>query len=219
MKAVITGANRGIGLEFCRQLAQRGDEVIAVCRKASPELSQLGVTIIDAIDVATEQGVLALQEKLKGQKIDLLINNAGILRSSTLDNLNIDAIREQFEVNALGPLRITAALVDNLPKGSKVGIVTSRMGSVDDNSSGGTYGYRMSKAAVNIAGKSLAIDLEPNGVSIALLHPGYVRTDMTGNSGLIDADESARGLIAIMDNLGLETSGRFWHTNGEELPW
>ena len=219
MKAVITGANRGIGLEFCRQLSTRGDEVIAVCRRASPELESLGVTIINDIDVATEQGISQLKDKLAGQKIDLLINNAGILRSSTLDNLNIDSIREQFEVNALGPLRITAALVDNLQAGSKVGIVTSRMGSIDDNDSGGTYGYRMSKAAVNIAGKSLAIDLEPNGVSIALLHPGYVRTDMTGNNGLIDADESARGLIAIMDKLGLETSGRFWHTNGEELPW
>ncbi len=219
MKAVITGANRGIGLEFCRQLAARGDEVVAVCRKASPELTELNVTIINGVDVATEQGIVQLKEKLVGQEIDLLINNAGILRSSTLDNLDIDAIREQFEVNALGPLRITAALVENLHFGSKVGIVTSRMGSIDDNDSGGTYGYRMSKAAVNIAGKSLAIDLEPNGVSIALLHPGYVRTDMTGNNGLIDAQESALGLIAIMDSLSIETSGRFWHTNGEELPW
>ena len=219
MKAVITGANRGIGLEFCRQLSARGDEVIAVCRKASPELESLGVTIISGIDVATGQGIAQLKDRLAGQDIGLLINNAGILRSSTLDNLDIGAIREQFEVNALGPLRITAALVENLQAGSKVGIVTSRMGSIDDNDSGGTYGYRMSKAAVNIAGKSLAIDLEPSGVSIALLHPGYVRTDMTGHNGLMDADESARGLIAIMDKLGLETSGRFWHTSGEELPW
>ncbi len=219
MKVVVTGANRGIGLEFCKQFLARGDEVIAVCRNPSSALEELGVTIIAGVDVATEEGIAQLKAALADQKIDMLLNNAGILRSTSLDNLDIEAIREQFEVNALGPLRITAALVDNLPSGAKVGIVTSRMGSIDDNDSGGTYGYRMSKAAVNIAGKSLAIDLEPSGVSIALLHPGYVRTDMTGHHGLIDAEESACGLIAIMDKLNLDNSGRFWHTNGEELPW
>jgi NAD(P)-dependent dehydrogenase (short-subunit alcohol dehydrogenase family) len=124
-----------------------------------------------------------------------------------------------YEVNSLGPLLTTQALVGNLGEGSKVGIITSRMGSIDDNDSGGSYGYRMSKAAVNAAGKSLSIDLKPKGIAVAILHPGWVRTDMTGHNGLIDTDESACGLLDRMEELTLETSGSFWHTNGELLPW
>ena len=124
-----------------------------------------------------------------------------------------------FEVNSLGPLLITQALLGNLGEGSKVGIITSRMGSIADNDSGGSYGYRMSKAAVNAAGKSLAIDLKPRGIAVGILHPGWVRTDMTGRNGLIDANESAKGLLARMDELNLDNTGTFWHANGELLPW
>jgi NAD(P)-dependent dehydrogenase (short-subunit alcohol dehydrogenase family) len=116
-------------------------------------------------------------------------------------------------------LLVTQALLPNLHEGSKVGIITSRMGSIDDNDSGGSYAYRMSKSAVNAAGKSLSIDLKPRGIAVAILHPGWVRTDMTGHGGLIDADESASGLIKRMEELTLDTSGGFWHTNGERLPW
>ncbi len=128
-------------------------------------------------------------------------------------------MRRQFEVNSLGPLRVTAALRGNFGEGSKVAIITSRMGSIADNTSGGRYGYRMSKTAVNMAGRSLAQDLREAGVAVVILHPGFVRTDMTGGQGLIDAPESAAGLIARIDELTLETSGSFRHTNGEDLPW
>jgi NAD(P)-dependent dehydrogenase (short-subunit alcohol dehydrogenase family) len=124
-----------------------------------------------------------------------------------------------FEVNSLGPLFVTKSLLGNLSAGSKVGIITSRMGSIDDNDSGGSYAYRMSKTAVNAAGKSLSIDLKPQGIAVAILHPGWVRTEMTGHGGLIDPDESAAGLIQRMEELTIDTSGNFWHTNGELLPW
>lgn len=217
--ALITGANRGIGLELTRQLKARGDEVIAACRKASPELKELGVEIVEGVDVTDGASLDGLADKLGDRRLDILINNAGVLERTSLDDLQLDAIRKQFEVNSLGPLRTVAALRGKLGEGSKVAIITSRMGSIEDNDSGSSYGYRMSKAAVNMAGKSLAIDLEDQGVAVALLHPGWVKTDMTGGQGLIDASTSASGLLARIDELSLETSGGFWHQNGERLPW
>ncbi|MCP4934954.1 MAG: SDR family oxidoreductase [bacterium] len=225
MKALITGANRGIGLAFCTQLLQRGDEVIAVCRERSQGLDELGnkssslLRIIEDVDVTNDQDVDKLVEALGGDKIDLLINNAGIMASVTLENLDIASIYKQFEINAVAPLRVTHALLGHLSDHAKVGIVTSRMGSIDDNDSGGSYGYRMSKAAANMAGRSLSVDLKDRGISVAMLHPGWVRTDMTGGNGLIDAPESAQGLIAIMDRLDVDQTGLFWHTNGEILVW
>jgi len=217
-KVLITGANRGIGLELCRQLVSRGDEVIAVCRKASVELHSLSLRVIEGIDVSETSSISSLATQLGGEKLDWLINNAGILSVETLDNLDFKAMEQQFRVNALGPLQVTAALLANLPGGSKVGIVTSRMGSVDDNTSGGYYGYRMSKAAVNMAGKSLARDLEGRGVAVALLHPGMVSTDMTGGQG-IPVEQSVSGLIQRMDALDISDTGSFWHAQGERLPW
>ena len=148
-----------------------------------------------------------------------LVVVAGIMERVTLDHFDTESIRRQFEVNALGPLQTTRALLGCLRPGSKVGLVTSRMGSVADNTSGSSYGYRMSKAALNMAGRSLAHDLSGRGIAVMLLHPGWVRTDMTGWTGHIDSLESARGLIARLDDLSLETSGSFFHENGEELPW
>lgn len=217
--ALVTGANRGIGLELCRQLKARGDQVIAVCRSSSPELQDLDVRIESGVDVSDDETVAALAHRIGDTQIDLLINNAGILRSEQLDSLDFETMRAQFETNSLGPLRVTAALRLNFAPGSKVAIVTSRMGSIADNTSGGRYGYRMSKAAVNIAGVSLAHDLRSAGVAVALLHPGYVRTDMTDRSGYVDPDEAATGILARIDELTLETSGGFWHANGERLPW
>lgn len=215
---LVTGCNRGIGLELCRQLAARGDDVIGVCRRKSDALEELGIRVIDGIDVSNDEGVQRLRAALGDTKIDVLINNAGILRRDRFDDINYDDMVEQFVVNSLGPLRVTAALRDCLAKGGKVAIVTSRMGSVADNTSGGYYGYRASKAAVNIIGKSLASDLAPYGVSVALLHPGMVATDMTGGQG-VDTETSAGGLIARIDELSAETSGGFWHAEGYELPW
>ena len=216
---VITGANRGIGLELARQFKQRGDQVVAACRKSSDELAKLDVEVIEGVDVADDASVSQLASSLENRTIDVLVNCAGILSDESLGDLDFDRMRRQFEVNSLGPLRVTAALRGNLGQGSKVAIVTSRMGSIEDNTSGGRYGYRMSKAAVNMAGRSLANDLKDGGVAVAILHPGFVRTEMTGHQGLIDPPESAAGLIARIDEVTLETTGTFWHTNGEIIPW
>jgi NAD(P)-dependent dehydrogenase (short-subunit alcohol dehydrogenase family) len=215
----ITGANRGIGLELARQMKARGDHVIAACRRSSQALSELGVEVVEGVDVTSEDGVARLIDALDGREIQILVNNAGVLSDESLDDLDFDRIRRQLEVNSLGPLRVTAALRPHLRRGAKVAIVTSRMGSIADNSSGGRYGYRMSKAAVNMAGVSLARDLAGAGIAVAILHPGFVRTDMTGHQGLVEAAESAAGLIARIDELGLESSGSFRHSNGEVLPW
>lgn len=217
-KVLITGANRGIGFELCRQLSLRGDEVIAVCRQASESLQSLNLRIVEGIDVNDSGSINTLSTELAGVNLDWLINNAGILSVESLDSLDFEAMERQFKVNSLGPLRVTAALLPCLGAGSKVGIITSRMGSVEDNTSGGYYGYRMSKAAVNMAGMSLARDLKEHNIAVALLHPGMVATDMTGGRG-VTPEHSASGLIQRMDALDLEHSGIFWHAEGEQLPW
>ena len=218
MNVVITGANRGIGLEIARIFKTRGTNVIAACRSRSAELEQLGVDI-RTCDVSDPASVASFAAELADTPVSVLVNNAGVLTRETLDDLDEDRIRRQLEINALGPLRVTQALQKNLGAGSKVAIVTSRMGSIEDNTSGGMYGYRMSKAAVNQAGKSLAHDLKPAGVHVVLLHPGFVQTGMTGNRGHITPDVAAAGLVARIDDLDASTSGRFFHQNGEELPW
>lgn len=218
-RALITGANRGIGLAMARQLKERGDEVIAAVRQSSDELKALGVRIEEGVDVASDEAVRSLKERLGDARIDVLVCNAGVLERVSLDELDLESCRRQFEVNALGPLRVVHALLPNLGEGSKIALITSRMGSIADNTSGGHYGYRMSKAALNMAGVSLAHDLKGRGIAVAILHPGFVRTRMTGGSGQLEPEESARGLIARMDELTLETSGGFWHQSGERLPW
>jgi NAD(P)-dependent dehydrogenase (short-subunit alcohol dehydrogenase family) len=217
--ALVTGANRGIGFSLAKLLKERGVHVIATCRHESPELSKLGVEVATGVDVASEKSTNLLVEKLKGRSLDLLINNAGLLSHEDLAHLDFTAIQQQMEVNAYGPLRVTAKLAGLLAKGAKVALITSRMGSIADNTSGGSYGYRMSKAALNAAGKSLAHDLAPRGISVALLHPGYVKTDMTGNHGNVEPDAAARSLLERIDQLTPQNSGSFWHANGEVLPW
>ena len=217
---MVTGTNRGIGLEYCRQLKDRGDEVIAVCRSPSEELLSLGVQIEAGVDLTSQQAVSSLLKRLDGKKIDVLINNAGIVERISLDNLDLDSIRRQFEVNAIAPLSFTAALLPNLTDGSKVIFMTSRMGSIDDNTSGGSYGYRMSKVALSMAGKSLAVDLKPQGIAVAILHPGLVQTRMTNfNQAGITTETSVRGLLTRIEELNLDNTGTFWHANGEILPW
>lgn len=219
MNVVVTGANRGIGLEIARILAERGETVFAVCRRSTPELDALSVQVLDEVDVSDGQSVDSLGDRLRGETLDLLINNAGILNSGALDNLDWDSIRRQFEVNTLGPLRVTVALLPLMRSGSKVGIVSSRVGSLADNTSGGMYGYRISKTAVNMVGVNLAHDLKGRGIAVFVLHPGYVRTGMTGGSGNTDANTAAHGLIERMDTLTLTDTGSFWHAEGYALPW
>ena len=217
---VITGANRGIGLALAEQYQMQGDKVIAVCRQSSQALAKLaGVTIIENVDVVSDQDLLTLAKALTGIDVDLLINNAGILSEEFLGDIDFDAVERQFRVNAIGPLKATEALLNNLHSGAKVVLVTSRMGSLGDNGSGGHYGYRMSKSALNSAAVSLAVDLKPKGIAVALLHPGFVQTALVNNQGNVSADQAAEMLIQRIDALSIETTGSFTHANGEALPW
>ncbi len=216
---LITGANRGIGLSFVHEYLSRGCHVIAACRNPSSALQDSGAEIIEGVDVANKDSVHHLAQAMSGQTIDILINNAGILRTESLGDINYDDVLRQFEVNAMAPLRVVEALLSNLSKGSKIGLITSRMGSISDNGSGGYYGYRMSKAALNAAGMSLTKDLQGQGVAVAILHPGFVQTDMVGGAGDISPVEAAKRLAMRIDELNLENSGSFWHSNGELLPW
>jgi NAD(P)-dependent dehydrogenase (short-subunit alcohol dehydrogenase family) len=219
---LITGANRGIGLALAQASAARGERVVAVCRSASPELKATGAQIVDGVDVTRRDDLARLAAALADERLDRVFVNAGVLGQEALGEIDADAeaaIRQQFEINALAPVLTVQALLDRLADGARIGIVTSRMGSMADNESGGYYGYRMSKAAVNAAGRSLAIDLKPRGIAVALLHPGYVRTRMTGERGEISPDQAAAGLIARLDALSLASSGSFWHSNGDALPW
>ena len=215
---LVTGCNRGIGLELVRQLQQRGDAVIAVCREASAALQATGARIVDGIDVADGDSIQRLRDAIANEPLDVLVNNAGILRRDAFGSLDYDDMLEQYRVNALGPLRVTEALAANLHEGSKVAIVTSRVGSIEDNGSGGNWGYRASKTAVNMIGRNLMHELSPRGIAVALLHPGLVATDMTNKTG-IPAEESAGGLIARIDELNMENTGTFWHAEGYVLPW
>ncbi len=217
---LVTGANRGIGYEYCRQLQARGDNAIAVCRQATEQLKALGVRVEENIDVTSDDSVADLLARLEKTPIDVLINNAGIIERVTLENLDFDSIRKQFEVNALGALRVTKALLAHLKAGAKVALMTSRMGSISDNTSGSSYGYRMSKVALSMAGKSLSHDLKPLGIAVAILHPGLVQTRMTNfTANGITPEVSVRGLLTRIDELKLENTGTFWHSNGEVLPW
>jgi NAD(P)-dependent dehydrogenase (short-subunit alcohol dehydrogenase family) len=217
--AVITGANRGIGLALTKNYIAQGWNVIAICRNTSPELNNIGATIISGIDVADDQSIKSMVQQLQNKKIDLLINNAGILLRHALGEIDYASIEKQFFVNAVAPLKITEALLGNLTSNAKLAFITSRMGSIADNTSGSHYGYRMSKAALNAAAASLAIDLKPRGIAVAVLHPGYVQTAMVNFGGDISADESAARLTKRIDELTMENSGSFWHSNGERLPW
>lgn len=216
---LVTGANRGIGFELAKQLKARGNEVIAVCRHSSPELDHLGVKVEAGVDVANPAHVADLAKRIANIRLDCLIANAGILYGDTFDALSFDRVIEQFQVNAVGTLRTVHALAPRLGEGSKVALITSRMGSIADNGSGGFYGYRMSKAALNAAGMSLARDLAKRNIAVAILHPGYVKTDMTGNSGGVEPRDAAAQLLERIEALNSENTGTFWHANGEVLPW
>jgi len=217
--AVITGANRGIGLSLTRLYLDRGYRVFALCRNSSVELDSTDAQIITGIDVTSNDLLEILNREFTGVDINLLINNAGVLKNEILGEIDYDSIRYQFEVNAIGPLKVTEALKNNLVTNAQVAIITSRMGSIEDNTSGGRYGYRMSKAALNNAAMSLTHDLQPQGISVAILHPGLVGTDMIGGYGDITPDQAAERLATRIDDLTLDNSGTFWHSNGEVLPW
>ena len=215
---LVTGAARGIGLALTEACVARGDLVLATCRKPSRALLEVGAEVIEGIDVAQDECVARLEQAVHGRPIDVAINNAGVLLSEQKGHYDFAALRKQYEINALGPLRVTAAIRGSLHSGSKLVIVTSRMGSIGDNASGGVYGYRMSKAAVNMAAVNLAHELRSTGVIVGLLHPGMVATDM-GSAHGVPVDEAARMLLARIDELAPDGPLTFLHANGQPLPW
>ncbi|VAX37893.1 Short-chain dehydrogenase/reductase (SDR) superfamily [hydrothermal vent metagenome] len=218
--ALITGANRGIGLELCHQLKKKGFQITAVCRQGSDALKLLDVEIIEGIDVSQDQSIAKLKNALGDSRtFDLVINNAGLLDQNTVDHFDFESILRQFQINAVGPLRIVEVIKDMMPQGSKLVMITSRMGSIADNTSGSRYGYRMSKAALNIASVSLAQDFKDKQIAVGIIHPGFVKTDMTGHTGHLEPSESASNILARIEEFTLETSGTFWHSNGDKLPW
>ncbi len=223
---LVTGASRGIGLEFVKQWLARGAEVIATAREpsAATELSALIDRYGDRLrvmqlDVTDDRSVELLAGAIGNVQIDLLINNAGILTVETLDNMDFGAILAQFQTNALGALRVTHAILDNLREGSRVVNMTSRMGSLDDNTSGGYYGYRMSKAALNMATRSLAVDLKSRGIVVIAMHPGMVQTDMTRGFGMLTPEASVTGINQVLEKLSMDQTGLFLHYQGTTLPW
>ena len=216
---VITGANRGIGLSLTKFFKQQGDNVYALCRQSSSALSDLDVNVITGVDVAKPEGLTVMVESLKGLKIDVLVCNAGILRDEQLGTISPNTVREQFEVNAIAPLLVVEALYKQIPPLGKIAMITSRMGSITDNTSGGRYGYRMSKAALNAAAMSLSNDLEPLKISVGIFHPGYVQTDMVNHTGDISTTECGKRLVNLINQLSPNETGVFRHSNGEVLPW
>jgi NAD(P)-dependent dehydrogenase (short-subunit alcohol dehydrogenase family) len=230
ISVLITGANKGIGLEFCRQLAARGDQVIATCRRSTAELKSLRARIIEEVEMTSEESAAFLARDLGGLQIDWLILNAGTFESAALGDLDFNRMRHEYDVDALGPLRVIKALLPNLFEGSKIALISSRAGSIGDNSSGGIYGYRMAKAALNMASVSLARDLLSRGIAVIALHPGVVDTDLLRSSldslghmvrpaDAITPSTAAQEMLARIDELTLENSGRFMHRNGQVLPW
>lgn len=221
---VITGADKGIGKSIAELLNKRGDHVIAACLFDGKGLSE-GIEVVPNIDVTKDESAARLAKKIKddGLKIDFLVNNAGVMGLDELGIIDYDDVRRQFEINTIGPLRITEALAPLLSENAKVSITTSRVGSLTDNGSGQMYAYRISKAAANMVGLNLHHDLSKRGISVLCNHPGMVATDLTkdypGDYNYIQPAVAAAGIIKNMDALTIETSGSFQHSNGEFLPW
>jgi len=225
-RVLITGANRGLGLEFARQYAQNGWQVLACCRTpqhadALKALAKAHSSIqVLALDVADFAQIDALAQQLKDTEIDVLINNAGIYPDSS-SHINTDDWLEAFTVNSISPYKVTTAFTPHIAKSrlKKIATLTSKMGSIDDNSSGGSYIYRSSKVAANMVMKSLSIDLQPLGISVVILHPGWVQTDMGGSNALIDTKTSVSGMRRVIDHLNPDTTGRFINYDGQHIPW
>jgi NAD(P)-dependent dehydrogenase (short-subunit alcohol dehydrogenase family) len=223
---LITGANRGLGLEFVKQYAIDNYEVIACARKLNKKdslhkLQEAYKNIsIFALDIQNFTSIDQLAKTLK-KPIDILINNAGVYPDSSIDHIDYDAWLDTFKINTLAAFKMTKAFLPHLKKGDlkKVASLTSKMGSIDDNSGGGEYLYRSSKTALNMVMKSLSIDLKPYDLSLITLHPGWVRTDMGGPNGLINADESVAGMKRQIDKLSVKTTGQFIAYDGKKIPW
>lgn len=228
---LITGANRGIGLEFVRQYAADGWRVVACCRKpaAAEALNRLAAQYPDQItvhtlDVTDHAQIDQLAQTLSQQPVDLLINNAGVYppaHGDALGETDYTAWQHAFAVNTMAPLKITEAFIRQIARSElrTTVTITSKMGSIADNRGGGSYIYRSSKAGVNIVMKSLSIDLNPQKIIAILLHPGWVKTDMGGPGALITAEQSVTGMRRVIANLTLQDSGKFYAFDGQIVPW
>jgi NAD(P)-dependent dehydrogenase (short-subunit alcohol dehydrogenase family) len=220
---LVTGANRGIGLEYAKQFSAKGYTVIGTARKPG-EADELDVVAdrVEQLDVADPESVAALAKRLDGVAIDILINNAGIFERQdvTIDEVDFDMMERTYAVNTVGPLRVTKALLPNLRAGkSKIVIsMSSGLGSIE-KSNGRWYAYRSSKTALNQINKIWSVELGPDGFIAVVLHPGWVRTDMGGPDATYSPEESVAGLIAVIEALDADDNGRFYDFKGEPIPW
>lgn len=231
MRFIVTGANRGIGLELVRQITARGDTAVAAVRdpSAARELHSIAASIgregalrIEPCDVASDESVGAFAASINDSPVDVLINNAGVMgKLTSLDAIDIDDALRTISVNAGGALRVTRALLPLIRRGGgrKLVHITSGMGSIGDNTSGGAYGYRMSKAALNMASRSMAIDLRSERIISVVMNPGWVQTDMGGHGAPTPVADSARGILAIVDRLTIDDSGKFFDFRGHTIEW
>jgi NAD(P)-dependent dehydrogenase (short-subunit alcohol dehydrogenase family) len=222
---LITGASRGLGLEFVRQYAADGERVIAACRHPESATGLRGIkgdVRAVALDIADAGSIHALADTLGTEPIDILINNAGVYgKAQSLGKMDYAAWEDVFRVNTIGPMHLTDALLPRIVAGQRKLIVaiTSQMGSIDDNTSGGYYAYRSSKAGLNAVVKSLSVDLKPRGIAAVVLHPGWVKTDMGGANAPLEAKDSVAGMRSVIGKLSIKDSGRFFDYHGKELPW
>ncbi len=226
-QVLITGANRGIGLEFTKQYAADGWKVLACCREpqsasALQAIANANSNVrIFALDVAHFSQIDALALQLKDEVIDLLINNAGVYPQSTFGDTNYDDWAKAFKINSMATLKMAEVFVQHITRSNlkKIATLTSKMGSIDDNTSGESYSYRSTKTAVNMVMKSLSIDLKPYGISVVTLHPGWVQTDMGGSNALINTHTSVTGLRLAIERLNIGNTGKFIAFDGAEIAW
>jgi NAD(P)-dependent dehydrogenase (short-subunit alcohol dehydrogenase family) len=223
----ISGANRGLGLEFARQYAAAGWQVLAGCRDPARAEELRAIDGVEPIALTVDEApsIAAVATAVGDRRIDLLINNAGIFGSvvgdsqQTLDETDLDVWSKVFQTNVMAPFALTRALLPKMSSGAIVGILSSELGSIAGNAMGELYAYRSSKAAVNMVGKSLSIDLKPRGIIVVLLHPGWVHTDMGGPAAPVGPVESIAGLRKVLAEVTPASSGKFLAWDGREMAW
>ncbi len=217
---VITGANRGVGLGLTKTYSARGDHVIACVRQTSKELEATGAEVHTGVDLRDRAAIIDFSSSIPADTIDLIVNNAAIfVDRGPVEDTDIEVIEEELRVNVLGPLLLTRDLLNALRDGGKIAFVSSAIGSIEENELGLYYGYRMSKASINMIVKNLSNDLWSRKISTIAIHPGFVRTRLTDFAGEWSIEEAAEGMVKQIDRLTLDTSGTFWHQNGRQIAW
>ncbi len=219
--ALVSGANRGLGLALCRQLLDDGYDVFGLCRRTSKEMLELDIGIIDDVDISDIEQIQTAMKRFP-HKIDLLINNAGIGLDDKWDDMDFGGLQKQFMTNAFGPLCLSHACTPRIERGGKIIFISSRMSSIADNVAGASYAYRMSKAALNMLGRNLSIDLKDRGIAVGVLSPGQVDTDMLRALGITTGREAsavAKDLLLLINRLDLKNTGSFWRFDGQVVAW